>query len=133
MVDKQLSITYSLSLISRAPVSKTGRCGFESQQIVPSSYMRNRVVGKNAEAQTSHLQVVLCGATRMGTVVCVDSKRTPINYHKRNTPMPVVCVPCYEKGWLLARVAKLANALDLKSNDIEYLVGSSPTFRTNTI
>lgn len=28
--------------------------------------MRNRVVEKNAEAQTSHLQVVLCGATLNG-------------------------------------------------------------------
>ena len=98
MVDKQLSIIYSLSLIGKAPVSKTGRCGFESQQIVPSSYMRSRMVGKNVEAQISHLQVVLFGATQVGIVVCVDSKRAPINYHKHNTPMPMVCEPCYEKG-----------------------------------
>ena len=94
--------------------------------------MRSRMVEKSAEACSSQMRLVFAERPNefVGEVQHVDNKRIPINYHKRNTPIPVVCVPCYEKGWLLARVAKLANALDLKSNGIEYLVGSSPTFRT---
>ena len=56
-----------------------------------------------------------------GIVVCVDSKRAPINYHKRNTPMPMVCGPSDEKGCLFnmnnhVRVVELAYTSDLSSD-----------------
>ena len=84
-----MSPTCSLSLIGKAPVSKTGRCGFESQQIVPSSYMRNRVVEKSTEAYSSQMRLVFAERPNefVGEVQHVDNKRIPINYHKRNTPM----------------------------------------------
>ena len=90
MVDKQLSTIYSLSLIGRAPVSKTGRCGFESQQIVPSSYMRSRMVEKSAEACSSQMRLVFAERPNefVGEEQHVDNERVPINYHKRHKPMP---------------------------------------------
>lgn len=119
-----MSPTCSLSLIGKAPVSKTGRCGFESQQIVPSSYMRNRVVEKSTEACSSQMRLVFAERPNefVGEVQHVDNKRIPINYHKRNTPMPTVCVPRCEKGWLLnvillyVRVVELAYTSDLSSD-----------------
>ena len=43
---QKYAITYSLSLIGKTPVSKIGRCGFESQQIVPEFLFAQQVGGK---------------------------------------------------------------------------------------
>ena len=65
-----------------------------------SSYMRSRMVEKNAEAWGSQLRLVFAERPRefVGEIQHVDSKRVPTNYHK-HTALLIMATQC-EKGWL---------------------------------
>ena len=95
---QRLIIYLGVVQFSRTPVLGTGGRRSEAYHPDQDSHMRNGLVEKNAEAQTSHLQVVLCGATQGRDSRLVDSKRIPTNYQK-HTALLTMVTPC-EKGWL---------------------------------
>lgn len=54
-----------------------------------SSYMRNRMVDKSAEACSSQMRLVFAERPNefVGEVQHVDNKRIPVEYHEHNTPI----------------------------------------------